>query len=59
MNMLYEMCMEGKATTIFIPIADSGNGMPSIIGVEGIKSLIDRDKDQRSPEEFEELFSES
>ena len=33
--------------------------MPSIIGVEGIKSLIDRDKDQRSPEVFEELFSES
>ena len=52
MNMLYEMCMEGKATTIFIPIADSGNGMPSIIGVEGIKSLIDRDKDQRSPDEL-------
>ena len=48
MNMLYEMCMEGKSTTIFIPVSDSGSGMPSIIGVEGIKNLIDKDNNQRS-----------
>ncbi len=48
MNMLYEMCMEGKSTMIFIPVADSGNGMPSIIGVEGIKSLIEQNKENHS-----------
>ena len=35
MNMLYEMCMEGKATTIFIP-TESALQMRSPIGAFGI-----------------------
>lgn len=42
MNMLYEMCMEGKSTMVFVPTTNTGNGMPGIIGVEGVKDLIDR-----------------
>lgn len=44
MNMLYEICMEGKSTMIFIPTADSGYGMPSLIGVESIKDIFKKAK---------------
>ncbi|NJN29283.1 MAG: hypothetical protein HC824_01530 [Synechococcales cyanobacterium RM1_1_8] len=40
MNMLYEMCMEGKSTMVFVPTANSGGGMPSLIGLEGINDLM-------------------
>jgi regulator of protease activity HflC (stomatin/prohibitin superfamily) len=39
MNMLYEMCMEGKSTMIFVP-TNNTHGMPSLIGVESIKDLV-------------------
>jgi regulator of protease activity HflC (stomatin/prohibitin superfamily) len=42
MNMLYEMCMEGKSTMVFVPTTDTGNGMPSIIGMESVKGMIEQ-----------------
>jgi regulator of protease activity HflC (stomatin/prohibitin superfamily) len=42
MNMLYEMCMEGKSTMVFVPTTNTGNGMPSIIGIESMKGMIER-----------------
>jgi regulator of protease activity HflC (stomatin/prohibitin superfamily) len=44
MNMLYEMCMEGKSTMVFVPTANTGNGMPSIIGMESIKGMIEQNE---------------
>lgn len=40
MNMLYEMCMEGRSTMVFVPTERAGAGMPGIIGVESIDRLI-------------------
>ena len=40
MNMLYEMCMEGRSTMAFVPTERAGAGMPGIIGVESIEKLI-------------------
>jgi hypothetical protein len=31
MNMLYEMCMEGRSTMVFVPTERAGAGMPGII----------------------------
>jgi regulator of protease activity HflC (stomatin/prohibitin superfamily) len=42
MNMLYEMCMEGKSTMVFVPTTNTGNGMPSIIGMESVKGMIEQ-----------------
>jgi regulator of protease activity HflC (stomatin/prohibitin superfamily) len=44
MNMLYEMCMEGKSTMVFVPTTDTGNGMPSIIGMESVKRMLEQDQ---------------
>ncbi len=45
MNMLYEMCMEGKSTMVFVPTSnDAKGGMPNIIGIESIKNLLDEQK---------------
>jgi regulator of protease activity HflC (stomatin/prohibitin superfamily) len=44
MNMLYEMCMEGKSTMVFVPTVNTGNGMPSIIGMESIKGMIEQNE---------------
>lgn len=49
MNMLYEMCMEGKSTMVFVPTSNTGAGMPSLIGVEGIQDML-RSRSQLSPE---------
>lgn len=45
MNMLYEMCMEGKSTMIFVPTANSGTGMPSLIGIESIRDMLEKNKE--------------
>ena len=42
MNMLYEMCMEGSSTMIFVPTERTGAGMPGVIGMESIQELLDR-----------------
>lgn len=39
MNMLYEMCMEGRSTMVFVPTESSGAGMPSVIGMESFEQL--------------------
>jgi regulator of protease activity HflC (stomatin/prohibitin superfamily) len=39
MNMLYEMCMEGKSTVIFVP-TESHLGMPTPLGVYGLTDLM-------------------
>lgn len=49
MNMLYEMCMEGKSTMVFVP-TNNVNGMPSLIGVEGIKDLMSKDQEPTTPQ---------
>ncbi len=47
MNMLYEMCMEGKSTMVFVPTHMSNNALPGIIGVRSIDSLLEsRQQDQ-------------
>jgi regulator of protease activity HflC (stomatin/prohibitin superfamily) len=40
MNMLYEMCMEGKSTMVFVPTERTTGGMPGVIGVESIQDLL-------------------
>ena len=40
MNMLYEMCMEGKSTMLFVPTNNSGTAMPTPLGIESIDSLL-------------------
>ncbi len=44
MNMLYEICLEGKSTMVFVPTDKGTNGMPSIIGLESYKDLIENQK---------------
>jgi hypothetical protein len=44
MNMLYEMCMEGKSTMLFVPTNNSGTAMPTPLGIESIDHLLDRHK---------------
>lgn len=44
MNMLYEICLEGKSTMVFVPTENGKNGMPSIIGLESYKDLMDKQK---------------
>lgn len=39
MNMLYEMCMEGNSTMVFVPTENSGTSIPSVIGMESIHDL--------------------
>ena len=39
MNMLYEMCMEGKATMVFVP-TETRMGMPAPLGVMGITEKL-------------------
>jgi len=46
MNMLYEMCMEGKSTMVFIPTANTGSSVPSIIGIESIKNMVEQEKNK-------------
>jgi regulator of protease activity HflC (stomatin/prohibitin superfamily) len=41
MNMLYEMCMEGKGMVIFVP-TETHLGMPQPLGVYGIADKIDK-----------------
>jgi len=42
MNMLYEMCMEGESTILFVPTERSVGGMPSFVGLESIQDLLKR-----------------
>ena len=44
MNMLYEICLEGKSTMVFVPTENGKNGMPSIIGLESYADLIEKKK---------------
>ncbi len=39
MNMLYEMCMEGRSVVIFVP-TETRLGMPTPVGVYGVTELI-------------------
>ena len=39
MNMLYEMCMEGNATVVFVP-TETKLGMPTPVGVQGITDKL-------------------
>ncbi|NJM47498.1 MAG: hypothetical protein HC860_16150 [Alkalinema sp. RU_4_3] len=45
MNMLYEMCMEGKSSMIFVPTATSNHAMPSMLGIESIKTMLQPHQD--------------
>ena len=40
MNMLYEMCMEGKSTMIFVPTEKGNGAMPGVIGVHSIEDML-------------------
>jgi regulator of protease activity HflC (stomatin/prohibitin superfamily) len=40
MNMLYEICMEGKSTMVFVPTHTTANAMPGVIGVQSIHDLM-------------------
>ena len=44
MNMLYEMCMEGKSTMVFVPTERTAGGMPGVIGVQSINEMLRSDK---------------
>jgi len=44
MNMLYEICLEGKSTMVFVPTDKGNTGMPSVLGLESYKELFDKQK---------------
>ncbi|MFC1742668.1 SPFH domain-containing protein [Candidatus Riflebacteria bacterium] len=46
MNMLYEMCMEGKSTMIFVPTEKAIGSMPGFIGVKSIDEIMNQDKEE-------------
>lgn len=46
MNMLYEMCMHGKSSMIFIPTSTANHAMPSLIGLESIQTMLKKHQDQ-------------
>ena len=50
MNMLYEMCMEGKSTMIFVPTEKTTAGMPAVIGIESVQNLLDQTRKPASSE---------
>lgn len=47
MNMLYEICLEGKSSVIFVPTEKSSGAMPSFVGIASLEELI---KQRRQPE---------
>ena len=51
MNMLYEMCMEGKSTMVFVPTEKTTGGMPGVIGIESIRDLLETTKGVAHPRE--------
>jgi len=46
MNMLYEMCMEGEATMVFVPTERTIGGMPSFVGVQSVQELLKRPREE-------------
>jgi regulator of protease activity HflC (stomatin/prohibitin superfamily) len=55
MNMLYEMCMEGEATMVFVPTERTLGGMPGVIGIESLAEIMKRAKKPDEPSEQKEL----
>lgn len=49
MNMLYEMCMEGKSTMVFVPTERTGAGMPGVIGLQSIENLLEKTREAGAP----------
>ena len=46
MNMLYEICIEGKSSVLFVPTDKSSGAMPSFVGIASLEELI---KQRRQP----------
>lgn len=46
MNMLYEMCMHGKSSMIFVPTSTANHAMPSLIGLESIQNMLKNHQDR-------------
>ncbi|QDT78136.1 SPFH domain-containing protein [Gimesia maris] len=42
MNMLYEICLEGKSSVVFIPTDRSVGAMPSFMGITSLEELINK-----------------
>ena len=40
MNMLYEICLEGKSSVVFVPTDRSTGAMPSFAGITSLEELI-------------------
>ena len=40
MNMLYEICLEGKSSVVFVPTEKSTGAMPSFIGIASLEELL-------------------
>ncbi len=55
MNMLYEMCMEGKSTMVFVPTQQTTHAIPGIIGVKSIDEILKPVKEEPPPEEVAEM----
>lgn len=47
MNMLYEMAIEGRSTMVFVPTEKSETGMPSVIGMESFREILERHEEER------------
>ncbi|QDT18597.1 SPFH domain-containing protein [Gimesia chilikensis] len=52
MNMLYEICLEGKSSVVFIPTDKSMGAMPAFMGITSLEELI-RKNSQTHSSEFE------
>lgn len=42
MNMLYEICLEGKSSVVFVPTDRSSGAMPSFVGITSLEELLKR-----------------
>lgn len=40
MNMLYEICLEGKSSVVFVPTDKSTGAMPSFVGIASLEEMI-------------------
>lgn len=50
MNMLYEMCMDGKSTMVFVPTEKMIGAMPGVIGIESIEKMLKQNDQHQTPD---------
>ena len=49
MNMLYEICLEGKNSVLFVPTEESTGAMPSFVGLASLEQLLKQRRQNAVP----------